>query len=142
MAKKHILDMPVSFGRVGVGAGTALLPIKIAREDLDISEADNTLCGHRLTCRVLVMPKGEDLNQQRMPGMEDSRLEIVGVCDVKRIGVSPDEISCGLTFNKKDVDGDKLFDFANRTGRLVVTNVAEIPEEAKAAAADDESDEE
>lgn len=132
MSRKAVLNVPVSFLGVSIGATTARLGIKIARDDLELTEADFALCGHRLTGSVTVQPSGEHPDQKEAFDT-GKKLVIQGTFDVKRFGVSPDDFSAGLTFGKRDVDISELSGFANRTGNLRVDNVSEIPEDEETA---------
>lgn len=54
--------------------------------------------------------------------------EFAATFDVKRIGVSPKNISAGLTFSLGEIDASELTYFAKRSGRLVVEKLTELNE--------------
>lgn len=137
-AEANVLDIPVEFGGVSIGDELARLGIKVSRSSLKLAQADKNLVGKRLTGWVQRTKNGEVEGQKRLPGMKDADLTLVGTFDVKRLGVSAEEISFGLAFNVRSVEVGELAQFAKRTGRLVVQGVEEIPEEE----ADDDEDQE
>lgn len=143
MAK--LLDLAVDFGQVSIGESAARVGVKINRsEGLTISQADRTFVARRLTGKIKAKPipagQREDAEQGTFSGMEDA--ELSGTFDVKSLSVSDQEFGLGLTFNLKDTDIATLAHFAKRSGRLVVTAVADIPEAEKAERkGDDEEDE-
>lgn len=124
-----VLDVPVAFGNVSIGDGTARLGIVIDREQLTVENADLMLCGRRLTGAVVVQPNGDSTDQTYL--VDGIKHELRAVFDVKRIGVSPKEISTGLTFALKGLELAELGFFAKRSGRLVVDAVTELESEAE-----------
>lgn len=135
--KKPALDLPVAFGGVSIGDGTARLGIKIDRAALTIDKADASLCGRRLAGRV-VLGKGDSAQQELI---NDRQHCVASVFDVKRIGVAPKNISAGLTFSLEDIDVRELSIFAKKSGRLIVDTIAELPDEDEDGDDDDAADE-
>ena len=136
MAKKNpTLNFPVAFGSVSF-AKSARVGISVMRDDLVLSKADNLLCGRRLTGRIVTIPKGENEDQGHLDGMDGEKFELHGIFDVKRIGITPDELSFGLTFNLEGLDRETISNFAGRCGRLIIDDSEELPE------GDDDGDEE
>lgn len=137
MAKKNgktaVIDIPVEFGGVSIGGSTTRIGVRINRDDLNINAADDVFCGHRLTGRVELGNGDESPGQTRF--VDQTEL-LEGIFDCKRIGFDAGHISTGLTFNKKDIDMDLISRFAKGSGRLVITDVGEIPEDAE----DDDED--
>lgn len=130
-----LVDVPVSFGGVSIGVETAKIGIKIDRESMSLDDADEYLCGRRLSGRAYTVPKGEDPTQKHM--FKGERHELVNLFDVKKISVSPNMLSCGLTFALQDVDVTELAQFASRGGRLEIYEVSTI---TKGEPGDDDED--
>ena len=126
--KSQVLDIPVEFGGVSIGEATARLGIRANRSVLNINSADEVLCGHRLTGRVVLGGEDDEAGQGRL--VDDMDHMVSAVFDCKRIGVNPTQISAGLTFNLADVDIKELARFSKGAGRLVVEAVSELPEDA------------
>ncbi len=133
--KNPTLDLAVSFGSVSF-AKSARVGISMLREDLVLSKADNVLCGRRLTGRLVAVPRGENPDQGHLDGMDGEKFELKGIFDVKRIGITPDELSFGLTFNLEGLDRETISNFAGRSGRLIIEDSEELP----ADSGDDDED--
>lgn len=123
--KSQMLDIPVEFGGVSIGEATARLGIRANRSVLNINSADEVLCGHRLTGRVVLGGEDEQPGQGRL--VDDLDHTVAAVFDCKRIGVNPTQISAGLTFTLADVDIKELARFSKGAGRLVIEAVSELP---------------
>lgn len=121
------LDIPVSFGGVSIGDATARLGIKIDRSVCNITTADDTFCGHRLSGRVVLGGGDDSPGQGKL--VDDLDHVVDGVFDVKRFGANAKEISTGLTFSLADVDVRELAKFSKGSGRLIINVVAELPED-------------
>lgn len=134
------LSVPVEFGGVSIGDGTARLGLKIDRSNLNIDAADEALCGRRLKGRVVVLKDGEQANQTTF--LDGVRHEVESIFDVKRFGVAPRAITCGLTFSLAEIDVEALTHFAKRKGRFIVDEIGEIPGDDENEDAEDEEDEE
>ncbi len=119
------VQLPVDFAGVSIGDGTCRVGIRIPRGEMKLAKADQMLCGRRLTGRIVLTPNGESANQMYM--FKDLKHEIRGTFDIKRYSVSPDWISCGLTFAMSEIDPRELASFAKRQGRLLVQGVTDIP---------------
>lgn len=136
MAKKMILNFPVTYGGVSFGKKTARIGLTVSRDDLKIGVADKNLCDRRLELIIKASGNGDQEGQGRLEGMEDD-LVLAGVADVKGFGVHAEHISFGLTFNVKALKTasaageSRLDDFASREGRLQIVGVETIPEEEK-----------
>ncbi len=129
---KPTLEVAVQFGGLSIGDQTARLGVRIARAFVDVEKADAVFVGKRL--EVVVQLGAADADQMKLFDVE---LEVVGSVDVKRIGVAPDSISAGLTFNLASIDVATLARFSKGVGRLKVLTVSELPSEAAAEADDD-----
>lgn len=124
------LEVDVQFGGVSIGDETARVGIKIDRALMQLDQADEILCGKRLTGRIEVCAPGEQQGQRALPGMKDERPHLDGTFDVKRFGVSLKEISAGLTFGLGSIDVSELAKFAKKNGRLLVTDAQFLPEDS------------
>ncbi len=136
--KTEPLEIPCEFGGVSLGDSTCRLGIRITRDSLSLTKADQFLCGRRIGGTIILSGRKDSPGQKKM---FDSSLSIRGVFDVKRIGVSPGEISCGLTFSKADVDVATLSNFAKGQGLIRIANVEELPT-GDEPSEDDDGDEE
>lgn len=137
MAKKPELEIPVAFGNLNVGDKTARLGITISRGNMTPSKADKTLCGRRLSGKIVAVPEGVQAENEPLPGMEGD-IEVKGIFDVKGFGVTSKHITAGLTFAIKGMDVAELAHFAKREGRVVVDKIEEIDEEEESEESDEE----
>jgi hypothetical protein len=136
MAKtESVLDLPVEFGGVSIGDSTARLGVRFDRTVLDLIKADEVFCGHRLTGSVILGGKDDQSGQTKF--VEDLSHQVAGTFDVKRIGVNQTEIVTGLTFSLADLDVAELAKFSKGSGRLLVNEVGELPDDS----GDDDSNE-
>ena len=119
------LNLLVDFLGVSIGDGTGRVGVKISRNQLSLGKADRTLCGRRLTGKITLVTNGEDVDQALL--FEGARQEVNATFDVKRFGVAPDWISCGLTFPLLEIDCRELAAFAKKQGRLIVDEIELIP---------------
>lgn len=125
----YIKTIPVSFGGVSIGQGTARIGIRVDRSNLGLSEAEKYLCGRRLVGRVRVESGNGDPSQQDL--VPDLHHEIAGAFDLKQMGVSPERYSAGLTFSTAEINLAELGFFAKANGRLYIETAAEIPDDAE-----------
>jgi|GEM_PF-5887383 len=135
--KKPVLQAPVNFGGVSIGDETARIGFKINREHMNLSKADDCLCGRRLTGRIVVTPNGEDPNQQPLPGMEEIHHEVATVFDVKRFSTTRKQISGSAVMQLSAVDVSELGHFAKKQGVLVADIVGDLED---SESDDDEED--
>jgi hypothetical protein len=122
------LDLRVTFGDVAIGDQTARVAVKIDRGNFTIDQADDTLCGRRISGR-LVLTNGDNEGQEKLPGMGDVDHAMEGVADVKQYSVTAKHISCTLSFSLRSIDLDALCHFAKRAGKLTIEGVEAIPED-------------
>ena len=132
-----VLDIPVDFGGVSIGESTARLGLRINREQLNIMAADEIFCGHRLACKLTLGKRDESQGEL----VADLFETLSGQADVKRLGLSADTISTGLTFSLADIDVATLAKFSKGCGRLLVETVAEIPMDSPANTDGDDGNE-
>lgn len=124
-------EIRVEFGSVNIGDATARLGAKIPREALPLSEADRIFCGRRIWGFV-ALGVDDNPDQQRLPGMEDARIEIEGAFETKQLGVRPNEYGVGLNFAKAEIDISELAKFAKKSGTITVVSVKDIEHEETA----------
>lgn len=123
----NVLDIPVEFGGVSIADATARLGIRIDRSVCSVKTADDVFCGHRLSGRVVLGGNGDGNGQKKF--VDDLDHQVGGVFDVKRFGANQKQIATGLTFSLADVDITELAKFSKGSGRLIIDNVAELPED-------------
>ena len=122
-----VLDIPVQFGKVSIGANSASIPLKADRSAISVSKADKNLCGHRLTGKIVASDSQPD--QGHFDGMDGTTGELEATFDVKAFTAKPKHISFSLSLSIKDIDMSQLAHFANRQGRLIVEIVEALPED-------------
>jgi len=127
VAKSRPVEIPVSFGGVSIGQSTARLGLRIDRSHIDLIQADELFCGHRLTGDVVLGNRDDGEGQTTM---FDTDFIVSGHFDVKQLGVNADRLSTGLTFSLKDVEIETLAKFSKGVGKLVVREVGAIPADA------------
>lgn len=128
---KHVetvLDVPVSFGSLSIGKATCRIAITIDRASLNVVAADEAFCGHRLNGKVVLGARRDSPGQEKM--WDDTDFEVAGAFDVKRVSLSADSTSTGLTFSLADVNIADVAEFSKGVGRLVVYEIGAIPEDA------------
>lgn len=133
-----VLDVPVEFGNVTLGDGTARLGIKISRDVLNINAADETLCERRLTGKVVL---GHENDSPGQTTFVNSDYVVEASFDTKRYSVGSKTIATGLTVNLKEIDVEDLSHFSKKKGRMVLTGIGAIPG-GSTDEGDDEEDEE
>jgi hypothetical protein len=130
MAKKAatengVVELPVRYGNVSIGEDTVRLGIRISRGNLTPGKADALLCGRRLTCQLSCVPRGKDVDEPTLPGVDVGR-QVEAVVDVNAVSMTRKNIGAGLTRSLADVDLDSLVHFAKRDGRLTITKVEDL----------------
>jgi hypothetical protein len=126
-APETVLDVGVKFGKVSIGDETASLPAQMDRERMNLLAADELFTGKRLVGRIVV--GGEDST----PGQTqlDFGDSVDGAFDVKKMQVSRKNISINLAFAIASIDVSALAHFAKKGGRLMVSEVQDIPAEVE-----------
>jgi hypothetical protein len=142
VAEQEVRVIPCDFGGVSFGEDTASISFTIDREQLDLQEADDILCGRRIQGRILVWPKGESIDQLHL--FEDPKKMIAGSMDCKNFSVKQKKFSSRLTFalTSLDKDTEKLVHFAKRSGVLAIDFVDVIETADDDEAGDEEIEEE
>lgn len=145
MAKRKVpapmqatLDVPVSFGNVGIGDEKARLGILIDRQRITLTKAETFLCNSRSEVRLHVDPNasGDQPGQEKMD-FAKAEIRLEGVADVGRFGVGRKTISAGLTFAIGSTNVADLARFAKKSGQLVLNRIGDAGEGAE----EDEGDE-
>ncbi len=146
MAKKKptgdVLDLIVDFGNVSAGDKTAHIGIQVSRDRLKLNKAEQQFCEKRLSCCLVMSSDGSHPEQGKLNGMDGDEVELEAVFDVKSIRFTADDIAFGLTGALGSLDVGLLAKFAKKVGRLIVNDVADIPEVDRKKAGSGEKDEE
>jgi hypothetical protein len=135
------LTIPVKYGDLSVGDGTCRIGLTAFRDKLTLKIADEKLCGKRLIGCISCAPGNNNPEQSPMPGM-DADVEIAAAFDVKRVNFTIKTITFGLTFAIASLKVEDLVGFAKRAGKLVVTQIQDIPKNEATGTAEDEGEEE
>lgn len=129
-----LLDVPVTFGRVSIGAASASITVKIDRTVFGPDQADELLCGRRLAAKLATGGVINSPGQQVL--FDDMENKLGASFEVKGFSVKPKYIRFTLNGLLEDLDLDSLGYFAARQGVFVITGV----EDLDATTADDEDD--
>lgn len=121
-----IADIPVQFGGVSIGQSTAKLSMKIVRGAMSLEFADELFCERRLRGRIQLGGHDDGSGQLKF---FDTDPCIDGSFDVHRFGVTADAFTTGATFKKNELDLSVLGDFSKGTGRMLVFEHTDIPDE-------------
>lgn len=130
-----LMDVGCDFRGVSRGPETRRIAVTVGRNVLSMDDADDILCGQRVTVQLMLGDVAE--GSQSLPGMGDQAM----VADIKSLSMKPDEWSFGLTFSANDVDPITLDKLSGNPGRMVVVASGEIPAKS-GKCGDDEDDEE
>lgn len=134
-----VLDVPVEFGNVTLGDGTARLGIKISRDVLTINAADETLCERRLTGKVIL---GHENDSPGQTTFVNSDYVVEASFDTKRYSAGSKSIATGLTVNLKEINVEDLSHFSKKKGRMILTGIGAIPNSDPGDEDDGEDDDE
>ena len=124
-ADKQSMEIGVEFGGVSIGEATARIGIRVLRGAVTLAQMDEMFTGRRLTGRVVRVRAGDLEGQGKL--VDDMDHSIDGTFDSKRIGVTLDHFSAGLTFLLSEIDVTELAALAKGAGRLEITGVDDIP---------------
>lgn len=130
MGKKkraELLNVPVAFGNVSIGDGSASVKVTVDRENLNPDAADDLFCGRRLQGKIAVGQPNEDPTQKRM--FEDLDYRIEATFEAKGYSVRPKGIGATLNVLLKEVDVETLSHFAKHDGRMIVLNAEPLGED-------------
>lgn len=120
----------VHFGGVNIGVAAASIGIKIDRGVIPLSKADEMFCNRRLIGQIILGNRNDAEGQQLL--VKDTDHVVSGAFDIKKFQCSKKQIGVTASFSIEDIDIAELAGFASGTGRLVVSEVGEIPEPEKA----------
>jgi hypothetical protein len=126
---KALLDLPVKFGTVSLGVNKASFSIAIDRDSIGDEDAIRHLCHRRLTGWILLDSKDHP-DQGSLPGMDIQPKRLSGVFDTNSVKFTPGEVGCTLNMAIKEIDVGDLAGFANRRGRLVISQSMEREDQA------------
>jgi hypothetical protein len=123
----------VTFGNVNVGVNAASVPIKIDRGVINLNMAEQLFCGHRLIGRIVLgtLDEANNTSETQTKLIDDVDHEVSGAFDVKRFSCSKKQIGITASFSLEDIEIGDLAKFANGSGRLIVSEIGEIPEPEK-----------
>lgn len=127
------MELPVHFSNVSIGDTTCRIGVGISRGNITVAQADASMCGRRLTGKLIAQKNGDAPGQAALPGIPDPELE--GIFDVKGFSVTTKRLSIGLTFALAGMDLATLAGLAKRDGRLIINKVEDLD-------SDDEEEEE
>lgn len=135
--KAPALELNVNFGNLNVGVDTCRIGVSVDRKQITPAKADSQLCGKRLIGSIVTNAGNANAEQ---PAMFEAGETVAAAFDVKSFNTKRKSISFGLTFALGSVDINKATHFASRSGKLIVNEMTEIPEEEKGK--DEHEDEE
>lgn len=124
LKKGSEIEIPVEFGNVNIGDETVKIGLKVAREKLQIHEADRVFCGRRLTGSIQLGGYDDGDSQFKL---FDTDIEVQGTFDVHRFGVTPKAFTTGLTFKLGEIEVGEISRLAKGRGRLLIDVCEEIP---------------
>ena len=122
MGKNEHLNVAVQFRGVSLGMEKARLGLRFQRAHLTIAQAEKFLCGARLRLTAILESDGQG---ELLP---NARLKIESVADSQRYSAGPNDLSAGLTFNRKDVDLTALCAFMGKSGTLAAERIGDAGE--------------
>lgn len=130
MAKKTTIhDLPVAWKNVSFGDKTVSIGFSMSRGKTSPAAIDKILTGKRLTCKLFAgIGEGEDNGQSR--AFSDGDLDVEAVFDSSGFGVRSKRFTGTLSTTIASVDAATISHFAKRDGRIEVSAVEDIDEDA------------
>lgn len=125
--KTPALVIGADYSGVSNSGVTVRLGVKTGRGNLTLAQADRSLCGKRLTVKLLARQSGQS-DQESLPGAE-ADLEVTGIADVKGFGVTARFFTFGLSFLVGQIDLTILDQFPKRSGTVTIVSVEDMPDE-------------
>lgn len=138
-AAHPVAQIQVMFQSISIGDATCSIGFRIDREKMNLDAADELLCGHRITGRLIAAKEGDDPSQTTM--FEADKYEVAGVFDSKKFGVTPRHITARATFSLADVDVEEIAHFAKRNGFIIAELVQQVDEEPPVEDEEEEDEE-
>lgn len=138
-----VLDVPVAFGNVSFGDGTARIAVRVDREVLnDLDVADTALGGTRVKGRIVLGRADDARGQGRLAYDEETAIE--ATFDSKGFNVNAKRIGFGLTVNLQEIKDriETFAGFSKHDGRFQVASVSAIAGEEEDPEEDDEEEDE
>jgi len=117
--------LSAEYGNVSFGDGTCRIGLKVDRSRLSPQDADERLCGRRLTGSISCSAGNANPEQGQI---FEGGAEVDGTFDVKSVGFTRKAITFGLTFSTEGFDVAALAGFAKRAGTLTITGSEDIPQ--------------
>lgn len=136
---KQLCNLGVTFGKVSFGGEVASVSLRILRDAIDAVAAIDLFVARRIKARI-VATGSNDKDQQPLPGMEDTMPDMTLLFECKGLGVKRKSYSVTLNVMAEDLDDNGFSRFANKTGKLVVTKIDELPEGKRGRKAKGEQD--
>jgi len=112
--KEKSRSIPVSFQGVTVNEDKCSIPVHALRTYLNLDVADLGICKARLDVTLCE----HDPDQGNLQEEADEEVRLVSVADANTLTVSPEKINFTLSFQRSDIDVNKLIKFAKRSGYL------------------------
>lgn len=133
-----LLEIPVSYGKVSFGDKTASVSVSVSRGNIkDANKADQSLCGRRLTGKLMHKPHGWKGDQQALPGTSDDT-EITLIFDVASLSLTSRSIGFTLSVSRDRLNEAIFTSFAKCEGRISITAIADMNDEEEGGSGDDE----
>lgn len=126
-AEPALLELGVDFKIVSVGDKTASVPVSFGRNALSLTKTVEHFCERRLTGCIIAKPAGWEGDEQALPGME-ADTELHGTFDTAKVSVGGKSYGVNLSFKLNEIDVATIAEFAKRKGKLIVNEVAALPE--------------
>jgi len=129
MAKKktEVYDLPCQFKTLAMQATTLRLGISLASDAVDAGDACKIFVGKRLNGFLILGRKSDGSGQQTIEGTD---IKEKGTFDCKGVTVNVAHITSGLIFPGNDDDLLlRLRKFSNKSGRLKIIAVGELPDD-------------
>lgn len=124
---RQLANLAVKFGKVSFGGEVASVGVSIPRDAITSDAAIELFVARRLKGRI-VATGGADANQQPLPGMDDVKPDMTLLFECKGLSVKRKAFSCTLNVMAEDLDDGTFSHFANKSGKLIVTKIEELPE--------------
>jgi hypothetical protein len=124
---KPMIEIGVEYGNISIGEKTASVGVSFSRGQISLTKAAENFCERRLTGCIIAKPAGWNSDDQALPGMEED-VELHGVFDVASIRFTSKAFAVKLSFRLNEIDVSTIAEFAKRSGRLSVFEVADLPD--------------
>lgn len=127
------LDLPCKFGGVSFFDGTASVPVEVSFDDITLAQAFEGLCQRMLTGRITT--KGlNTTDEQQISGMESEEIAIHEIFNTAALSITKKRVKFTMSFSKARIEEHELAQFAEKAGRFIVTQIADLPSKEKTKA--------